>query len=100
MKLKLTLVDSVTEETREVEIENKHSELFQWTENNYACDCNRCPYFGIEIPEGETEGYCFGEKRFLVISVQPEAEGYSLQDFNRGYPKELLIKYGIIKENS
>lgn len=70
---------------------------FQWAENNWSCDCNRCTYFGLDWEDlGEEEGFCYGEKRFLVVAViKPTRDYYTLKDYNSGYPQELLTKHNI-----
>lgn len=73
---------------------------WEWYENNYSCDCNRNPW-NAEIDD-ETE-FCGGCKRFLVIAAEmnsPDDDNYTLFELNHEYPKELLIKHGIISPAS
>src|SRR5688572_30141470 len=93
--MKCVVLDTVTGKTET----QSGIDAWQWAENNWSCDCNRV-HDGIEM-DGE-DGVCFGSKRFLVIDAINETEadelrGYSLEDLNQYYPKELLQKHGIIK---
>ncbi len=69
--------------------------VFQWTENNWTCDCNRCLGFeGVEkeLEDKFGEDTCFGEERFLVVDAEGDLEGMSKETFieacNRNYPEE------------
>jgi hypothetical protein len=66
-----------------------------WAEGNHSCDCNRYP---DPDPNGECTGYCLGCKRFLIIGYDGDPQGYTLYDFNRGYPEDLLRTFGILEE--
>lgn len=92
-----TILDTQTGETRIVDGPCS----FEWAENNYSCDCNRENKFDHEDEdEDEETGLCKGGKRYLVIKAEfqgPEDYGYTLEEFNNGYPEELLRKHGIIK---
>lgn len=92
--MKLKLLDTVTGETRDVN-EPTHRP-FDWCENNWSCDCNRCTYFGLDHEDlGKEDGICFGEERFIVIAVE-NIGSYTLLEYNEGYPKELLKKHGVV----
>lgn len=79
----LTLLDTKTGETRAVE--SVGNWVFDWTQNNWSCDCNRQRYFGFD----DFTGYCMDQKRFLVIAVDPMPDGVELWEFNDGYPVSL-----------
>ena len=73
---RVTLRDTVTDECRSfndayLSFDDDGSFFdFQWSENNYSCDCNRRLFFeraGGREPE-EHEMPC-GEGRFLVVSI-------------------------------
>jgi hypothetical protein len=92
--MKVTLLDTVTGKTKE------HDDIFDaewWVNGNGMCDCNRALFMGVDLDETAIApglGICAGEKRFLIIAADdPE---YSLQEFNRRYPTELLKKHQII----
>lgn len=94
--MKFTLLDTATGETKDINDDCVTS--FQLAENNWSCDCNRCTYFGLDHEDlGKVKGICFGEKRFIVISVEnSDRDYYTLKDYNAGYPEELLQKHGVI----
>lgn len=96
--MRVKLLDTVTGEVKDVDAPQG---AFQWAENNWSCDCNRCTYFGLEAEDlGKEDGICFGEERFLVIGVEgPTRDYYTLRDYNRGYPVELLAKYNITDQS-
>jgi len=54
-----------------------------WTEGNGACDCNREAAFVADAP---LRDHCAGKVRYVVVGVSPMPDGYTLADFNRGYP--------------
>lgn len=69
MKFTVHLMDSATGEVvvREEEWDygwsdeqTVRSAIFQWSENNYSCDCNRLPFFcrakGVDEPDETTCG--------------------------------------------
>ena len=95
--MKVTVLDTKTGETRVVE--DEHNDSFQWADDNWSCDCNRCSYFGLDsndiaIELGIGPGICIGERRFLVIAVEnPTRDYYTLSEYNDGYPQELLDKH-------
>lgn len=70
--------------------------VFQWTENNWTCDCNRCIGFGEEVEKELEEKFgeycCFGEERFIVVGAEGGFEGMTVESFidacNRHYPLE------------
>jgi len=66
---------------------------WEWSDNNYSCDCNRGLLFGVD------NDLCL-EERFIVIKAEhtekdddPET---TLEELNEGYPKELLIKHEVM----
>ncbi len=65
--------------------------LSWWTEGNGSCDCNRRAAFGE--PDDTRMTTCYGCRRYLIIAVEPLEEGYTLLDFNPGYPVGVLQKY-------
>jgi len=43
------------------------------------------------------QSYCWGCRRFLVVAAKMNHPGdYTLAELNAGYPKELLVKHGIV----
>jgi hypothetical protein len=66
--------------------------VFQMSENNWACDCNRDVACGVNESSlrGRT-GLCRGRKRFLVIGC--DAPGWTFRGLNRGYPDALLDEF-------
>lgn len=81
-----TILDVVTGEIKTVEGPCS----YMWAEGNWSCDCNRAPYFNIEIGED----ICTSE-RFIVIGARANRDDYmyTLREFNEGYPMELLKQY-------
>ena len=110
--MKVTVLDIVTGEKENSEgTQFEDCDVYWWTEGNGACDCNRAKLFSEKI-DNEMDGQmrlehpelkewqsinintvCYGEKRFLIIEVEPMPEGYTLEDFNDGYPNEMIEKY-------
>ena len=107
--MNITVLDTVSGK----KVESRDSQfndcsVWWWTEGNGGCDCNRAILFPeideemdakmrSDHPEIESHySYCYGEKRFLIINVDLMPEGYTLADFNDGYPDKLLRKFGII----
>ncbi len=78
-------VDILDTETGEKVTKEGHSTYF-WTEGNGFCDCNRTDRY-------DESRYCLGCRRFLVVGVNPLLSGYTLDDFNRGYPTELTERF-------
>jgi hypothetical protein len=81
----VTLKDLVTGEIAT----DSGGDIWEYTEGNWSCDCNRCLSFGKELElklvQQHGRGYCFGNERIIVIDLVEE-DG----DFE-GYPKEDLI---------
>lgn len=84
--MKVKLLDT---ETGETIVEEDDSSIWYWLEGNGSCDCNRELAFREAIPTG----ICLGCKRFLVIDVDGDLDGYSREEFieeaNREYPESL-----------
>lgn len=97
--MNITLLDTKTGETREV----NDTPTFQWTENNWSCDCNRELEF--DYVEHDQSNTCLGCHRFIVIGGSSSIVHKSkwgnqeypatLKELNEGYPEELLIKNGV-----
>lgn len=83
--MKATLLDLATGRTA---MSAHDVSVFQWTENNWSCDCNRALAFGLE-PFAPEVGDCLGSRRFLVIDCHGDLEGMSVDEIrkeaNRGY---------------
>ncbi len=109
MKLNVVLLDTKTN-VRVTSAGTKFDDMdiWWWTEGNGGCDCNRAYLFADEVDEEMDsdmrkqftelkphQGYCYGEKRFLVVLVDPMPDGYSIRDFNDGYPDELIDKHAV-----
>ena len=107
--MNVTILDTVTDQKAEsYQTRFKDCDAWWWTEGNGGCDCNRAMMFPDEIDDAmdaqmrkenpgleDHQSYCYGEKRFIVISVEPMPEGYTLLDFNDGYPDNILVEFGI-----
>lgn len=76
-QLSITVKDTVTNQTATV----KGQSLWDWTEGNWSCDCNRALYFG---PMTDEYDYCKAH-RYIVVAVSPMPKGFTLQDFNQDY---------------
>lgn len=67
-------------ETGEVKWSIHDVTAFQWTDNNWHCDCNRRYTFKPygEWPEDDDGvGYCAGHKRFVVVDVDEVPNGWT-----------------------
>jgi hypothetical protein len=81
--MRVRLRDVVTGEEADV---TDNVSVFDWTENNWSCDCNRADYFDhLDLSDS---GYCIGAHRYYVVAVDPMPDGFTLADFNAGYPNE------------
>ena len=66
--------------------------LWQYTEGNYGCDCNRDITHGLEPGNWDSDDWtCAGCNRYLVIGCS--APGYTFREMNPGYPDELLAEH-------
>lgn len=97
-----TLLDTETGESKVCpELE---SPMSWWIDGNGSCDCNRAIAMGKDEELCEAmhqahpdllsyQGYCYGEKRFLVVALHGDLEGYDLDTalnfVNDCYPEEL-----------
>ncbi len=63
---------------------------FWWAEGNGSCDCNRRYLF--DSFEDEGVGVCKGAHRYLIVSCS-DPDGYTYEDFNDDYPKELVDRH-------
>ncbi len=108
--MNVIVLDTIT--GQKIESEQTHFkdyDIWWWTEGNGGCDCNRAMMFTDDIDDAmeaqmreanpelkEHQSYCYGEKRFLVVAVDPMPKSYTLLDFNDGYSDSILTKFGII----
>ena len=47
--------------------------LWNWTDGNWCCDCNRATYFGEDVDEEMDRrylGHCQGHRRFIAVDIQ------------------------------
>lgn len=80
--VRVTIRDTVTGDEREG---MKGMCTWWWAEGNGSCDCNReLAFKPIEKLEG---GTCAGYLRYRIVAVDPLLPGYTLADFNQGYPE-------------
>ena len=102
--MNITLLDTKTGDTKE--IEDTYSESW-WAEGNGSCDCNRAIFFEGTYEELSNkhkkdnpelydkkkpwQTYCIGCQRILIIKI--DSKEYSLEEFNEGYPEELIKKH-------
>tara|TARA_Y100000588_G_scaffold170332_1_gene184128 strand:- start:3401 stop:3661 length:261 start_codon:yes stop_codon:yes gene_type:complete len=85
--LKVTLLDKETGE--EKVYPSTSISVFQWTENNWSCDCNREIAF---LKEGEDLGLekpCTSS-RYIVVDAEGDLEGYTKEIFIEECNKEYL----------
>lgn len=91
-----TLLDLDTGQTHT--LTQNDASVFQWCENNYACDCNRGLFVGRhrQLDEeavarfaGETEDACVA-RRFVIVDVHGDLEGHTPEELvalgNWDYP--------------
>lgn len=89
------IVDTETgiiKETKDDKRFSKCDDLY-WTSGNGSCDCNRAILFG----NGEDGHECLGSKRYVIIKVEPNDNGCSLNEYNEYYPTKLLRTWLIDK---
>ncbi len=85
----VTILDTVTGVTGK----DDYFSAYWWAEGNGSCDCNRYYPCGVDDPNGgKSHTYCNGCTRFLIVFCK-HPDGYSYEEFNRDYPKELLDKH-------
>lgn len=71
-------------------VDEPRTDLTVWdiTEGNWSCDCNRAKAFGLQDVTGMI---CDGCKRFVVETVSGDLEGWTSEDLireaNREYPQ-------------
>ncbi len=82
----VTILDVVTGEAQEKYIDEP---AYWWHEGNGGCDCNRRGLFFPEHERKEDEGHCIGEKRYVVVWMEPMPADYTLDEFNETYPAEV-----------
>lgn len=81
--VKVTVLDTETGETK---VNDEHS-AFEWTDNNWSCDCNRELLFRPRDDDSKW-GTCLGSKRYIVVAV--EGSEQPLVEFNSDYPLDFL----------
>lgn len=93
--LRVTLLD------RETGIQKNYPhtdiDVFQWTESNWSCDCNREIAFLREGKSLDFSKPCKSE-RYLVVDASGGFEGYTKEDFIRECNSGYGGKYGETKE--
>lgn len=73
--------------------------LWNWTDGNWCCDCNRAAYFGGDVDEEMDRrypGHCAGHRRFVAIDIRgdyKEEERLSLLDKINQYYEFNWTKY-------
>lgn len=77
--MKVTIKDIVTGQVAVAPWEE--FDAFWWAEGNGSCDCNRQLAF-----DQDYYGECKSE-RYLIVGVDGDTQGRTLEDFNAGYPK-------------
>lgn len=97
--MKVVLLDTKTGE-RVQSREDIYS--FQWTDNNWSCDCNRRFSFNLsdeDEAELDAHEFCLGCHRFLVVDAEITAPldwlDLTLKELNEGYLIELLASHGV-----
>ncbi|CAM0111840.1 hypothetical protein VPH5P1C_0206 [Vibrio phage 5P1c] len=87
--LKVTLLDRSTGEQRSYP--DKDINVFQWTENNWSCDCNREIAFLKGGEELDLEKPCTSS-RYVVVGAEGDFEGLTKGEFieqcNEGYKEK------------
>ncbi len=56
--------------------------LFNWSENNDSCDCNRAisfPKIALKL-ENQYGNFCYGTQRFIAIDVRGDLEGHTKEE--------------------
>lgn len=86
--IRVTVLDTETGESRD----SVNRSTWYWTEGDGGCDCNRDLLFNPLLHDGP--GLCLGQKRYVITAAEL-LPGYTLDDFNEGYPLELLVKAGV-----
>lgn len=102
MKTKITLLDlfsgRIAETTEALDLEKI---VWNWTEGNWSCDCNRMKYFMTDEESLNPESYlgnvCEGNFRFLVTAIEsleetaiePEIATEFIKEANSSYASEM-----------
>uniref|UniRef100_A0AB39AJE9 Uncharacterized protein n=1 Tax=Vibrio phage P018-4 TaxID=3229728 RepID=A0AB39AJE9_9CAUD len=76
--LKVTLLDSVTNVIKVYP--DTDINVFQWTENNWSCDCNREIAF-LEAGESLDFNKDCSHGRYKVIDAEGDFEGFTKEEF-------------------
>lgn len=81
--VRVKLLDTSTGEERWADGQWGRFGTWWWTEGNGGCDCNRRLVFS----HGDVgDGTPCTSIRYRVVAVEPLLDGYTLDDFNEGYP--------------
>ena len=78
---------------------------FDWTENNWSCDCNRATPFGNT--NDDNGGHCVGGHRYIVVDYiledEDDYEPANFYELNSDYDKKLVTaafkQYTVLIEN-
>ena len=80
--MKATLLDTATGET----LVSFGISAFNWTQNNFSCDCNRAALF-------DNENEICSRIRYIVVGAEIEGDDVCdaayIAELNAGYPQEL-----------
>ena len=70
--------------------EDGEVDLFQWAENNYSCDHNRCLFFlGYSGDDDTEEEFNCGSKRLGILELWAEVAGeWVKQEYAEPMPKK------------
>ena len=83
----VTILDTQTGQTKRSDEWSKEDfSTYWWTEGNGGCDCNRRLVFDPG-DLGNNNVLC-RSVRFRIVAVEPLLDGYTLDDFNDGYPPQ------------
>ena len=92
IELRVTILDTATGERYQGA---EGYWVYWWTQGNGSHDCNRDIGSSLDADSVSVDDGCFAcqSERYLVVEVDPMPTGYTLADFNKDYPKELILKH-------
>ena len=75
--MRVTIQDTQTGETAVAPWDE--FDAFWWAQGNGSCDCNR------QLAFGQDRGCECRSERYLIVAVEGDTGGRSINDFNSGY---------------
>ena len=64
-----------------------HDAIFELSQNNWSCDCNRGKVFDIYYHDSD---HCVGSNRFIVVDACQDIKAAGIHELNSGYDTDLI----------